>query len=796
MNAPRWRKVLADLLGNKTRTLLVVLSIAAGIFAVGMVAGSYVTIERDMATSFDAVNAADAAIYTDGFDDAFADSLRHVKGVRDAQGRLTTTVRVHFSPTDTRNLGLISIPDHGPTRINIVTPLTGSWPPPAKAIVMERASLAWFGLKEGDDITIETSDNKIRTMKVVGTAYFMNLPPPSFAGQGYGFASLDTLEWLGAGRQYNELQIVVDRDQLNLPHIQTVAATVRDRVEGSGRKVYYTYIPNPGKYPGDDSVKAVLLLLSVLGVFSVLLSGFLVVNTISALLTQQTRQIGVMKALGARVSQIVGMYLATVVGFGVLSLFLGVPLGILTSYVFSAYLAGLLNVEVSTYIPPAWVFGLQAAVGLGVPILAGVLPVLAGTRVTVREALGAEGIASGGEARGLIDRAVGSIRGLSRPLLISLRNTFRRKGRLALTLSTLTLAGAIFIAVLSVWQSTIKTLDDTLTSYNYDVEVGLARGYRSQEVESAAALVPGVTDSEVVYGDTVRRVRPGPDKVQGNNVAMLAFPSDTTFVRPTLLQGRWLLPDDENAVVVNTSFLRDEPDVKVGDEITFKFGTKDTTWRVVGVAKGLLSGSIVYANQPYFLHVTNNPGRSSTLWVVGARHDSAAQSELAKALEARFKASGLRVQQTQTISYLRDNVQGQFNIIVVLLLVMAILLAVVGGLGLTGTMSLNVLERTREIGVMRAIGASNGAIRQIFVVESVLIGVLSWFIGGLLSLPASRLLSDQVGIAFIQTPLSYVFSLYGAGLWLILVMVIASLASILPARAASRLTIRDVLAYE
>ena len=93
---------------------------------------------------------------------------------------------------------------------------------------------------------------------------------------------------MAAGRQYNELQIVVDRNQLTLPHIQSVAAATRDRVEGSGRKVYYTYIPTPGKYPGDDSVKAVLLLLSVLGVFSLLLSGFLVVNTISALLAQQT----------------------------------------------------------------------------------------------------------------------------------------------------------------------------------------------------------------------------------------------------------------------------------------------------------------------------------------------------------------------------------------------------------------------------------------------------------------------------------------------------------------------------
>ena len=256
-----------------------------------------------------------------------------------------------------------------------------------------------------------------------------------------------------------------------------------------------------------------------------------------------------------------------------------------------------------------------------------------------------------------------------------------------LTLSTLTLAGAIFVAVLSVWQSTVKTLDDTLTSYNYDVEVNLGRSYRSEEIASAVALVPGVTDFETVYGTRFGECGLARTRFRGTTSPCFAFPGNTSFVRPTLLEGRWLLPDDKNAVVVNTSFLRDEPDVKLGDKITFKFDTKDTTWRVVGVAKGLLSGSLVYANQPYFLHLTNNPGHSTILWVVGAKHDPAAQSQLAQALEAQFKARGMRVQQTQTITFIRDNAQGQFNIVVVLLLVMAILLAVVGGLGLMGTMS-------------------------------------------------------------------------------------------------------------
>jgi putative ABC transport system permease protein len=111
-------------------------------------------------------------------------------------------------------------------------------------------------------------------------------------------------------------------------------------------------------------------------------------------------------------------------------------------------------------------------------------------------------------------------------------------------------------------------------------------------------------------------------------------------------------------------------------------------------------------------------------------------------------------------------------------------------------MSLNVLERTREIGVMRAIGASDGSVLKIVIVEGVLIGLLSWLFGAVFAVPLSRLLSDAVGVSIFQTKLSYTFSLEGVGLWLVVVIVLATLASLLPARNASRVTVREVLAYE
>jgi putative ABC transport system permease protein len=156
----------------------------------------------------------------------------------------------------------------------------------------------------------------------------------------------------------------------------------------------------------------------------------------------------------------------------------------------------------------------------------------------------------------------------------------------------------------------------------------------------------------------------------------------------------------------------------------------------------------------------------------------------------------LNVNSTMTRSRESGQIESQFNVLVVFLLIMAILLAVVGGIGLMGTMSLNVLERIREIGVMRAIGASDGAVLQVVIVEGLLIGLLSWALSILLAWPLSKALSDAVGNAILQAELTYTFSVGGTIIWLVAALLLSALASFWPARSASRVTVREVLAYE
>ena len=136
------------------------------------------------------------------------------------------------------------------------------------------------------------------------------------------------------------------------------------------------------------------------------------------------------------------------------------------------------------------------------------------------------------------------------------------------------------------------------------------------------------------------------------------------------------------------------------------------------------------------------------------------------------------------------------NILVIFLLTMALLTAVVGSIGLAGTMGMNVLERTREIGVMRAIGAVDGEIIKSVVVEGMMIGLISWAVAVPLSFPISFMLLQVIGRAILGSMIPLSITSGGFLIWLGVVVLLSIVASILPARNAARLTIREVLAYE
>jgi putative ABC transport system permease protein len=440
---------------------------------------------------------------------------------------------------------------------------------------------------------------------------------------------------------------------------------------------------------------------------------------------------------------------------------------------------------------------LQTIIALSAPLLAAALPIYRGVRVTVQEAISDHGLGKGHFGTGWLDRVIVALRRIlpmGRPLQISLRNTFRRKSRLIMTLITLSLATTIFIAIFSIRASLQQTLEDALTYFDYDIQVLFDRNYRTDRIVNELAGIEEITGVETWGFASTRRLRP--DGTESDNIVVYAPRPDSQMLNPILVEGRWLAEEDTNAIVVNTDMLQNEDDIGVGSVIRLTINNRESDWVVVGIVRGILTGPNIFANFDYFSRVINAVDRAQISLVRLADRSPDSQNVWGQLIEDRYRHSGFRVQQMATIAQLRTTISTIFDVIIIFLLAMAVLLGLVGGLGLMGTMSINVLERTREIGVMRAIGASNFAILRIVLVEGMMIGLISWLIGGIIAVPASQVITNVVGVALLQAAPSYIFSSGGALMWLIVVIGLSVLASYLPARHASSLTVRGVLSYE
>jgi putative ABC transport system permease protein len=792
---PRWNKVRRDLSHNRTRTALVVLSIAVGVFAFGTIMAARAVLSEQLRSSFLATNPASATITTEPFDDDLLDAVRHVPGVAAADGGRAVAARIQTGPLTWQDTVLHVLPDDGVTSVGIVQPWRGAWPPPKNAVLIERASLAKTHAAVGDTVRIELPGQSARAMPIAGLTHDLSLPPAPIAGQSFGYITLDTLEWLGGPRSYNQIRFTVSEGRSDKGHIQAVAARVEQVVERSGREVINTDVPTPLQHPAELVLPTIFALLSTLGVLALVISVFLIVNTIGAILTQQTRQIGIMKAIGAGNAQIAGLYFVLSAAFGVLALCLAVPLAAVAAYFLCRFVGGQLNVDIVGYRMPLSVVAMQAAAAMLVPLVASAPPIRGVVRRPARESLA--GSTDAPLRATPIDRLIGRVRGLSRPTRLALRNTFRRKGRLARTLAALALGGAVFVSVMTLRASLYTTLDESIASQRYDVEVQFGRPYREQQAAVAAAAVPGVTSVESLLRATAFPLQADGATAEGLNLR--ALPADTTLFAPRMAGGRWLLSGDDRAVVLTTNYRTKFPAAQVGDTVTLRIGDKNSDWRIVGFIEELIppvSPAWAYVPLDAFTAVAGGAGRTDTLRVATAGHDKASHAAASAALERQLEADGFDVRLIRSRTEDRAILDERFTILTGVLTVMSMLIGAVGGLGLAGTMSINVLERTREIGVMRAIGASDGAVRQIVLSEGVTIAALAWLIGVAVSLPMSYAMCFAFGRALLNTPLTWVYSLPGVAIWLAVVLSIAAVASLIPARSAVRLTVREVLAYE
>jgi len=769
---------------------MVVTAIAVGVAAAGSILTGYSVITREMDRGYQETNPASVVLRLDSVDQDLVDLVRARPEVRAVEARSEVTARLIRGAEEWIPIQLVVVADFDALEVAKFNPDSGDWGPSESEIVIERSSLNEVDLSVGDSLEITVGSGDSNSLAVVGLVHDSGRTPAWMSGIVIGYITPDGLATLGEEPMLDELHVVLDEANDRSENRQ-LADTLRSDLELLAFDVSDVEVPAPGEHPSQAATTTMLFLLQSFGVVALVASGSLVAVLISAQLKQQSREIGVMKAVGAQTGQIARIYLGSIALLALVGMGVGIPLGILGGRGFIAFVFGLLNFEVQSYALDAWVIPLQVFAALAIPLSAVVFPILRSSRLPVREIL-VEGTSSN-RRKGNRPTETPWLNGrttqwVDRVTKLGLRNAFRTPSRTLLTVMALSVGGAAVMVALNTGLAWDRAVDAEFEARQYELAVDLGGTYPAEQVEQALNALPNVSAVETWNRYPAAAVLPGGGTGDGFN--LFVPPDKTTMVEFPVLEGRWLVPGDQDAVVVTHAL--DDPAPIVGSTVLLEVEGVVSQWTVVGKVQQLTGGEngAAYAsNLPTGLGQTGEVNQ-----VRVANIDSTASTF--GAVERGLGESGIDVVGIATADEGRESLDDHLLIIVGLLIIMAMLISVVGGLGLIEAMSISVLERRRELGVMRAVGASTGNVLRVVIVEGAVIAVLSWLVAFVLSIPATVVVANITGNLFLRTPLSTSFSVVGVALWLLIVVALAVVSSAIAALETTESPVRQALAHE
>jgi putative ABC transport system permease protein len=683
-----------------------------------------------------------------------------------------------------------------------LTLVAGNWPK-ENVFALERGHAAAFGIPENGQVTIRVNDREYR-VRLGGSIYNQLVAPAYFGGTAQFYATLDRYGELVGDRNFG--LIMASAAAYDQDAVTQIADRLQQKLEKQGRESFGSgpngRVADPNRHFFQDFLDGLFFLLGVMGLLALILGLLLVYNTVNAIISQQVDQIGVMKAIGAKTGQILRLYLTNIVIYGLLALLVALPLAILGAWGIANWLIVSFNGDPVDFTVAPLAILAMVIIALLAPLLASLIPISSGAHITVREAISTYGLSTGA---GLLDRALARVQRISRMVLLTLTNTFRNKWRVVLLQVTLVLSGLIFMMVLSVRDSVVYTFGDILFSIlNYNVSFLLEDTERISHIEALTLAHPEVKAVEMWgFGGGTIRLAGKPESEDDEGVTLFGVPLPTALYGHQLRAGRWLEPTDTHAIVLNLQ-LAEDAGVGVGDWVTIQQGTRnETNWLVVGLLFDPVITDSAHVPRQTLLREIGSVNKAQTVFIQTTRDDLESEIAIAKDLRVYYKQNQVKVSpQPGVFGFGGDSaletaqtIINQFNFVIVLLGLMAVIIGGVGSIALSGALSLSVLERRREIGVMRAIGASSWVIARLFIGEGLLLGWLSWLIALPLGLPAGQLMLRGLAAA-IGFDLVYNYTPAGAIYWLFIITFLSVLASWLPARRATRISVRESLAYQ
>lgn len=777
------RKAYRDLTRRRLRSLLTIIGIVIGVGGLVAITSTSKNMTAAQAASYNNNSQQDMRWWLGGAPSSVKDAVLQVANVNSVELRAQYYSKWYASGA-WRDIMFLGIHDFNNMIVNRVDLVEGSWPKRGEA-VLESSVRDVAPVQIGDEIVYRAGEgNETRHLIVVGFAKSPSYPSANIIGTSVAYAPDFEVEKMYSLDGANQLLVRLNDFSTG---VRTDTRQEIERVFQKRNLPYGSYWErNPDDYVGKRQLDALIALMTVFSIVGLVISSFLVANTLAAVISEQMGEIGAMKAIGATGAKVVNVYIVAGIIYGVVGTGLGLLLGILGSWGLLLYLGNLFNLSINGIKVDPMDVAQGVGVGVGVTTLAAYLPAWRGTAITVRKALDSYGITAT-YGQGALDKFIQRLSKLPRIPGMALRNLARRKVRNLVTVGAIALATAAFLAAQSTSDSVNLSIENAYDVYGADAWVWFNSPV-TQNFANTLRSLPEVVGVEPwsSSGAAVEELR----------VTMWGIPPGTTLYNYNLTAGHWLTENEPYGTVISSRFAENRG-YKLGDRLELRVGGENTWFTVVGMvndnAQGLQSSSRGKVFVP--LKTANSilhRGTSADFFSVRFQaHDGpAVEAALAK-IEKKYRelTPGMMAAYADKEASLEAS-----KILTILLYAMTIIVGTIGGIGIANTLTLNVLERRREIGVMRAIGGRNNHLIQVFLTEALAMGGLGFIIGLALGLPLARLLvwlMEQV-----LFPLDFIFPVQLVISALLFTIILTMLASIGPALGAARLKVSQALRYE
>ena len=602
------------------------------------------------------------------------------------------------------------------------------------------------------------------------------------------YATASTVEALSGEHGYSSLAFRLD-DPSPAAATATVGAIRRylRTVPGFAGFRDLPEVRAPGDWPGKAETEKFSQLLGVITVLALLSAVVLVSNTMTTLVAEQTGEIGIMRAIGARRRQVALVYVRTALLLGGLGALAGITLGIGISNLLARYFGSeFWAVDVGFGVDVTVVL-VSAAVGLLAPPLAALPAIRRAVRTDLREALESTGSAVGGQDAG--DRLLRRARLLPRTMQIGLRNVGRRRRRSLATALIVALAVGNLLACLGVAAAATQASRTSWADHLEDLQISTGgRALFDERAQHVIRSTPGVAEAEPVLKNTV---------ALAGREAFVWGVERAPLLRYRLVDGRWFDAAEERArgrVAVIERNVAQLAGVKVGDQVTLTTAAGPLRLRIVGMARNQQEdGTVLYVPLTTVRSILGQPTGASTYWVKASSPDHALVDRTTAGLEDRLAALGYEV--GTEIKYVaeRDEIAANRSI-TTSITVLGFLIVAMSMVGLANAITTSIIERTREIGILRCIGARARDVRRIFTAEGLTLALVGWLLGIPLGYALDRLLVRLIW-EIVDVRIPFIFPPWNVALALAGTLALALVIMLFPIRRAVRFRPGETLRY-